>query len=56
MTNPTTRRPPPARRLPGDIVLTEADIRDLGLEQAPDGIGPSWEEIADRKQRSCNHG
>lgn len=49
---PIDRRPVPARRLPGDVVLTEAEIRDLGLEQAPDFLGASWEEIADRQHRS----
>lgn len=30
-------------------VLTDADIEEFGLEQAPDGIGPSWEEIIARR-------
>jgi len=53
---PIDRRPMPARRLPGDIVLTESEIRDLGLEKAPNDIGASWEEIANRQRRSLNHG
>jgi len=55
-TAPPQSRPPQARILPGDVVLTAADIIDLGLEAAPDGVGLSWEEIIDRKSRSTNHG
>jgi hypothetical protein len=40
----------------GDIVLTEADIEELGLEEAPPDLGASWEEIVDQKNRSRGHG
>lgn len=30
-------------------VLTEAEIEEFGLEQAPEGIGPSWGEIIARR-------
>ena len=54
----TNRRPMLARILPGDIVLTEADIKELGLEQAPDDIGPSAEELTATTDRAGgqNHG
>ncbi|MBI2236111.1 MAG: hypothetical protein HYU60_04015 [Magnetospirillum sp.] len=26
-------------------ILTEAEIKEFGLEEAPADIGPSWEEI-----------
>lgn len=32
-----------------DHILTEAEIEEFGIEQAPDGIGPSWEEIIARR-------
>lgn len=41
---------------PDDIVLTEADIRDLGLEESPADLGASWEEIIDQRNRSNGHG
>lgn len=40
-----------SRILPGERVLTANDIRRLGLEQAPDDLGPSWEELEHAKQR-----
>ena len=30
--------------------LTRDEIEQLGLEPAPPGSGPSWEELAKRKQ------
>jgi len=56
MTLPNKRKPAPARKLPGDVVLTDAEIRDLGIEEAPEGIGASWEEIIDNRNRSNGHG
>ena len=50
------RNPPLAGILPGDIVLTDADIRDLGLEQAPADFGPSVEEIMADRAEGKNHG
>lgn len=31
--------------------LTWDEIEELGLEEAPDGIGPSWEEIREARNR-----
>lgn len=45
-----------SRILPGERVLTAQDIRRLGLEQAPDDIGPSWEELEHAKRQEGNHG
>ena len=59
MKRPTTTPPrnlPLAGILPGDIVLTDADIRDLGLEKAPDDMGPSMEEIMADRAGGKNHG
>ncbi len=52
----TDGRPVPAHILPGDVELTAADIIELGLEEAPEDLGPSWQEIADAKLRRANHG
>lgn len=30
-------------------VLTETEIEEFGLEEVPDGFGPSWEEIIARR-------
>lgn len=49
-------KPARARALPGDVILTAADIRDLGLEEAHDDLGASWEEIIDRRNRSVGRG
>ena len=38
----------------GDIILTSQDIEELGLEEAPEGAGPSWEDIA--RSRRPGHG
>jgi hypothetical protein len=51
-----TPKPAPTRALPSDVILTADDIRDLGLEEAPDDLGASWEEIIDRRNRSVGHG
>jgi|GEM_PF-6887944 len=55
MRRPTTA-PPQARILPGDVVLTAADIIDLGLEAAPADMGPSMEEIMAARTGRTNHG
>ena len=50
-----TRRPP-LPRVPADgHALTEADIEELGLEEAPPDAGPSWEEIQERRHRDGEH-
>jgi len=57
MTNKSTaRRQSFVRLLDGDVVLTADDIIDLGLEEAPENSGPSWQEIADAKSRGRDHG
>lgn len=57
MKKPTTnRKSPPVSKLSGDIVLTATDIRDLGLEEAPDDMGPSVEEILVERAGRQNHG
>jgi hypothetical protein len=42
--------------LSGDIVLTAQDIIELGLDVAPDDIGPSVEEAAVGQHGGRNHG
>lgn len=42
--------------LPGDLVLTDAEIIELGLEEAPADAGPSNEEIAAARQGRPDHG
>lgn len=32
--------------LPGDQALSDQDIEEFGLQEAPDDAGPSWVEIA----------
>lgn len=36
-------------------VLTEADIKEYCLEEAPADIGPSWEEIQSAAARRTSH-
>ena len=45
-----------ATPLPGDMVLTEAEIYELGLEEAPEEAGPSIEEVAGARQGRQGHG
>lgn len=37
----------------GETPLSEAEIAEYGLEEAPADIGPSWEEIQ-KKRRTSN--
>jgi hypothetical protein len=53
MNNPN--RPNTATLLPDDTVLTTADIAELGIEEAPTDIGPSFEELA-TKDGGHQHG
>ncbi len=39
-----------------DHRLTAADIEEFGLEEAPPGAGPSWEEIAEMRRRQHAEG
>lgn len=34
----------------GETPLTEAEIAECGLEEAPDDIGPSWREIEEKRR------
>lgn len=53
----TSKLPQPsAAILPGETVLTEAEIAELGLEEAPAGAGPSLEEIAAARMGRPGHG
>ena len=45
---------PVARKLADDITLTIQQIRELGIEEAPADIGPSWEEYRHQKQQKGN--
>ena len=49
-------KPAPSPMLDGDIVLTDDDIAELGLEEAPADIGPSWQEIMARREKEVGHG
>lgn len=42
--NPAT----PDRPNPGHV-LTEAEVKEFGLEEAPEDFGPSWEDIIARR-------
>lgn len=42
--------------LDGDSVLTQADIAELGLEEAPEEAGPSLEEIITARMGRPGHG
>ncbi len=42
--------------LDGDLVLTDAEIIEFGLEEAPADAGPSNEEIAATRQGRPDHG
>ena len=44
------------RVLPGEIVLTVKEIAELGLNEAPDGAGPSIEESLTTKSGRPDHG
>ena len=50
-THPQRPRPVPA----DGHALTEADIEELGLEEAPPNAGPSWEEFQERRRRDGEH-
>ena len=57
MSFPTTDIPSPEDMvLPDDIVLTDAEIIEIGLEEAPADAGPSNEEIAAARQGRPDHG
>lgn len=57
MIKPTaTPKTSPGLVLDGDIVLSEGDVSDLGLEEAPADSGRSWEEIIDERRRRNGHG
>jgi hypothetical protein len=47
---------PRGRLLPGDQVITEQDIQELGLEEAPADIGLSVEEVEDLERRRSANG
>lgn len=50
----TTIKDPPVRRLieAGETPLTDAEIAEYGLEEAPADIGPSWREIQKKRRMS----
>jgi hypothetical protein len=45
-----SRRHPPRDRVTDEVVLTEAKIKEFGLEEAPADAGPSVEEIERRRR------
>lgn len=47
---------PGAAILPGETVLTQAEIAELGLEEAPAEAGPSLEELAAARTGRPGHG
>jgi len=52
-----TRKPAPTRLIEGDLILSEAEIAFMGLDEAPDDIGPSWQEIKQaRANKEICHG
>ncbi len=52
----TAKRKPASRTATGEIILTSTDISELGLEEAPEDAGRSWEEIARAKKEDRRHG
>jgi len=42
---PPNEKPASSLLIDGDIILSDAEIAVMGLDEAPDGIGPSWQEI-----------
>lgn len=59
MSSPRPAPQPPTtggRLLDGDVPLTQADLAELGLEEAPADAEPSWEEIADAQRGGPGHG
>lgn len=55
MTPSKRRRPHRDPVTPSEHFLTEAEIEELGLEEAPLGAGPSWEELEERRRRDGEH-
>jgi hypothetical protein len=56
MKSPTVRRVP-SRLIDGDIILSEAEIAIMGLVEAADDIGQSWQEIRQvRRMKEVGHG
>lgn len=53
---PNARREMRGVLLDGDLELTEADIIDLGLDEAPEEAGTSLEEIAMARTGGSGHG
>lgn len=48
---PAAPRHPAREPVSSEHVLSEREIAEFDLEEAPADAGPSWEEIAERRQR-----
>lgn len=47
---------PLPRRLPHDTLLSEREVKELGLEEAYFELGPSWEEIIAERGKVGRYG
>lgn len=52
---PGGERKPPPRYVPGDTVISAAEIAEFGLEEVSEDMGPSWLEIAVAKARRADN-
>ena len=52
----TAIRKPASRTAAGELILTAADILELGLDEAPADAGRSWEELYNAKKEERRHG
>ena len=52
----TADRKPANRTATGEIILTAADILELGLDEAPADAGRPWEELTHAKKEGSKHG
>ncbi|MEI7607539.1 MAG: hypothetical protein WCJ64_09150 [Rhodospirillaceae bacterium] len=50
------KRKPANRTAAGELILTSADISELGLDEAPADAGRSWEELTHAKKEERRHG
>ena len=41
--------------LPDDIIITERQAKFLGIEQAPENLGQSWEEYLHKQRRKSSN-
>ena len=52
----SANRKPANRTATGEIILTAADILELGLDEAPADAGRPWEELTHAKKEGSKHG